>query len=206
MTDETTMQPQGEAPAAEAAPAAPAQPAPNAPADVESIVSERLAKAQEEWEAKVNERITGFQRLVSERDEQIKQLKTASMSEEDRAQLEIEEQERERAAFETERWLFNKAKENSTAAEMFQKVLNTEDPEEQWAIFVDIASRLASPAPAPAPQPEPAEQVSDIDRNNPAPQIANGTPVLADGTVLDKAFRENYLRNLGSVWPGMERG
>lgn len=204
MTDPATTQPSGDASAAPA-PVADAQPAATAP-DVESIVSERLAAAQAAWEAKVNERITGFQRVISEKDEAIRNLQRSSMSDEDRQQLQIEEEEQERQAFETERWLFQKAKENPSAAELFEKVLSIEDPDEQFAVFADIASRLqpAAPTPAPTPAPEPSDQVPDIDPNNPrGGSVPAGTPVTADGQVLDKEFRKSFLQNM-PFWPGAD--
>lgn len=194
MTDETETQPQGSAPAAtEAAPAAEAQPATTAPVDVESIVSARLS----EWE---KDRIAPLQRLISERDDKIKELKTASMSEEDRAQLEITEQERERRQFETERWLFKKAKENPKAADFIEKFIGLEDPDEQFALAASVFAIATPETPVPA-APEASEQVPDIDPNNPARAgVPVGTPIGPEGQVLDKEFRAKYLKSL-EFWP-----
>lgn len=195
MTDETNTQPQGDtAPAAtEAAPAAPAQPVTPAPVDVESMVAEKLRT----WET---ERITPLQRLISERDEEIKRLKTASMSEEDRAQLAITEQEQERQRLETENWLLRKANENPKAAELIEKFIGLEDPDEQFALVAQALAAATPATPAPA-EPDESSQVPDIDPNSPAPRVNPGTPIGPGGQVMDKAFRENFLKSLTN-WPG----
>lgn len=189
MTDETNTQPQGDsAPAATAVAEPPATPA---PVDVESIVTARLA----EWEEK---RIKPLQTLLNEKNDEIKRLKTASMSEEDRVQLEIEEHERERQQFETERWLFQKAKENAKAAELIEQFLALEDPDEQFALVAQALSVAAPATPAPV-QPEESEQVPDIDPNNPAPAPSDyGT--LPDGTPINRKLAEDFFAKLGS-WP-----
>lgn len=194
MADPDTTVPQGEVEPAAPAPEAPAA-APAAPADVEQIVSQRLA----EWEEK---RIKPLQKLVSERDQVIQQLKTATMSEEEREQQRIEEEQRRIADLETENWLLKQAQRNPTAVELFQKVLSAEDPEAQFALFEEIANRLNTPAtpPAPTPEPEPSETVPDIDPNNPAPAPSDFA-TLPDGTPINRTLAEEFFRKLGS-WPG----
>ena len=185
MTDETTDQPQGvPAPVDEdAAPAATeTPPASPAPVDVESIVTTRLS----EWEEK---RIKPLQTLLNERNEEIKRLKTASMSEEQRAQLEIEEQERERQQFETERWLFQKSRENAEAAAALEKFLSLDDPDEQWTIW---SAAFAPKTPEAAPAPEPSDQVADIDHNNPVPKAPLGQ--IPDGTQMTREMRHRLLK------------
>ena len=197
MTDSSDVQPQGDAPAATVE--TPAQPAATpAPADVESIVSNRLAEFSTKFE---EERLKPLQRLISERDAEIQRLKTATMSEDEREQLRIEKEEQDRQSFETERWLFNKAKENAAAAELLERWLSTDDPDELYKFAVEIAARQAPATPTPAATPEPSEQVPDIDPNNPArSHVPQGTPVTADGQVLDKEFRKSFLQNLAH-WP-----
>lgn len=194
-------QPQGDAPVAPEATTATEQPAALASTDVERIVTERLTAAQAAWESKVNERVTGFQQLVSQKDAEIQKLKTASLSDDERDQLRIESQEQSKQDFETEKWLFQKAKENAAAAELLEKWLSTDDPDELFKFATELSSRQAPPAPETPVTPEPSEQVPDIDRNNPSGrQVPPGTPVTADGQVLDKEFRKNFLSNL-PYWP-----
>ena len=191
MTDTTDTQPQGDpAPVADAAPAAPVQPATNAPVDVEAIVTSRLS----EWEEK---RIKPLQTMLNEKNEEIKKLKTASMSEEQRAQLEIEERERRDQALELENWLLRKGRENSKAADFMEKFVSMEDPDEQWSL---VASLFADPAPTSPEEPDDSTQVPDIDPNSPAPRVASGTPIGPEGQVLDKKYRETFLKGLTS-WP-----
>ena len=185
MTDETNTQPQGvPAPVATQEPVAPeAQPASPAPVDVESMVASKLT----EWEEK---RIKPLQREISERDEMIRQLKTASMSEDERAQLQIEEQERERQEFETQRWLFQKAQENPQVAGLLEKFIGLEDPDEQFALLVK-AFTPATPAATPA-EPDESGQVPDIDPNNPAPKSPLGQ--LPTGDAMTREMRQRILQ------------
>lgn len=185
MTDETTDQPQGvPAPVDEdAAPAVtPTPPASPAPVDVESIVATRLR----EWEEK---RITPLQTLLNEKNEEIKRLKTASMSEEQREQLEIEERERERQQFETERWLFQKSRENPQVAGVLEKFLSLDDPDEQFALLVQA---MTPAAPTPTPTPEASDQVPDVDPNNPVPKAPLGQ--IPDGTQMTREMRHRLLK------------
>lgn len=192
MADPDTTVPQGEVEPAVSAPEAPAATTP-APADVEQIVSQRLA----EWEEK---RIKPLQKLVSERDQVIQQLKTATMSEEEREQQRIEDEQRRIADLETENWLLKQAQRNPTAVELFQKVLSADDPEAQFALFEEIANRLnTATTPTPTPEPELSETVPDIDRNNPAPAPSDYA-TLPDGTPINRKLAEDFFAKLGS-WP-----
>lgn len=195
MTDPATT-PETPAPEATAAVDATAPAAPVVP-DVESIVSERLAAFTAKFE---EERLKPLQREISERDEAIKKLKTASLSEDDREQLLAQEEADRIEAIETENWLLRKARENPAAADLFEKVLKA-DPDEQFALFVSLVSP-ATPTPE-AAAPEADAQVPDIDKNNPAGAstlVPPGTPIMPDGTALTPEFRKNFLQNLPG-WP-----
>lgn len=180
MTDETNTQPQG-VPTPVATQETEAQPVSPAPVDVESIVATKL----NEWE---ESRIKPLQREISQRDETIRQLKTASMSEEQREQQRIEDEQREREAFETERWLFQKSRENAEAASALEKFLSLDDPDEQWAVW----SAAFAPKTPVDPAPEPSEQVPDIDPNNPAPKVPLGQ--AATGDQMTREMRQRILQ------------
>lgn len=195
MTDSTPTP--NEAPAAEAieAPAStPEQPA------VPSV-DDRFAAMKQELETSFNERVKGFQQLISAKDEEIKQLKTASMSEEEREQLLVEETSAYYEGIEAENWILRKAQENAAAAELFDRILNAE-PDEQFRILSEALSRSATTTPTPE-EPDESEQVPDIDLHNPAgtsAAVPQGTPTLPDGTPLTPEFRKNFLQNL-QFWP-----
>jgi hypothetical protein len=150
-----------------------------------------------EWEEK---RIKPLQREISERDEEIRKLKTASMSEEDRAQLEIEERQRRDEALELENWLLRKGRENPKAAEFLEGVFARMEDLDDLYSFVNGTLAPAAPA-APPAEPDDSTQVPDIDPNSPAPRVNPGTPIGPSGQVMDKAFRENFLKSL-TEWPG----
>lgn len=174
---------------------APAAPAPAPAVDVEAIKAELAAQ----FNTQMEDRIKGFQRMLNERDEQLRQLQAASLSEEEQEQLAIQEQEQRAQALEAENWLLRKAQENAEAAKLFKEVIEIEDPEEQFGYFAALAQRLSAPAPE---APEPEVQVPDSDPNNPA--TFYGTPGAEVLTLGGKTYTpsqiDEMLKGMTS-WP-----
>lgn len=187
MSDDT--QPQVEAPAQPPAAPAPAPASVSLTPEIEALLNERIAGVQRT-----------FQQQLNDRDERIRQLQSASLSEEEREQLAAEERDEELARLETENWLLKQSQKNPKAAEAFQKVLEADDPDAQ---FEYIASLLAASTPAPAPTPEPETQVPDVDPNNPPiySQSNQDTITLPDGRVITEADADRILAGL-QFWPG----
>lgn len=198
---QSPAQPQGEtAPAIVADPASATPPAP-APVDAETLRAELRA----EFEAAMNKRVSGlqstYQEQINEREAEIRRLKTATMSEDEREQARIEEEESRIRSLETENWLLKQSSQHPDAVTAFQRLLSAEDNEAQLAVLVEILSARQPAAPAVPAAPEAETLVPDIDPNNPARAVAPGTPIGPGGQIMDKAFRHSFLKNL-TEWPG----
>jgi len=186
VSDETT-QPESQAPAAETPPA-------TAPAfDVEKIKSDLVAAL----DVKMSERIAGiqssFQTQINERDQTIRELKLASLSEDERE--EVAEQEGEEYVAELERQvkLAELAEKYPKIVPHFKKLLASQTPEEQ----AEYLNSLLYPQ---APEPEAEQQVPDVDPNNPAPTSSPLTGYrMPDGTPLTPEFAEQFLKSLGDA-------
>lgn len=192
--------PEPENPTAEA----PAQTAPATPAfDPEAFKASLLA----EWEAKTNERISGvqssFQKLLNEREEEIRQLKTASMSEDEREQLAEQEAAEYVEQLERQVWLANEAsKKYPKAAAHIQKLFEAGG---DVAAYAEYLESVLNPAPA-TPEPDPAEQVPDVDPNNPPRTTSAGAFVLPNGQVLTEELARQTLAAFGDMPVSQVRG
>lgn len=194
-------QPQGDpAPAIATDPASGAAPATTAPVDAEALRAELRA----ELETQLNKRVSGlqstYQEQINAREAEIRRLKTATMSEDEREQARIEEEQAEIQSLQTENWLLKQSSKYPEAVSAFQRILDAGDNETQLAVLVELLSARQPTTPAPA-TPEADSLVPDIDPNNPVRVVPPGTAIGSQGQVLDKAFRHNYLKNL-SEWPG----
>ncbi len=123
----------------------------------------------------IEERVKGFQRMVSEKDSRIteleRELKTASMSEEEREQLTIRERQEADEALRLENALLKLGQQYPNEVAAYQKILERESVEDQIAALHEVLSAGKTP------QPEPEQEVSDVDRNRPP-----ATPVSAQST------------------------
>lgn len=120
----------------------------------------------------MEERVKGFQRIISERDTKLadleRQLKTASMSEEERAQLVASEEKERLEQLALENQLLRLGQQYPTEVAIVQKMLAGESVEDYVAALHE-AMKVTK-----APEKEPEQDVSDVDRNNPP-----ATPVTA---------------------------
>lgn len=186
MSDETT-QPESQAPAEETSPAA-------APAfDVEKIKSELVAAL----DTKMNERIAGiqstYQSQINERDQEIRELKLATLSEDEREEVAEQEGEEYVAALEQQVRLAELAEKYPDVIPHFKKLLMSQTDEEQ----AEYLNSLLHPQ---ATQPEPEQQVPEVDPNNPAPTSSPLTGYrMPDGTPLTPEFAEQFLKSLGDA-------
>jgi hypothetical protein len=176
MSDDSTQDGQAEASA----------PAPAQPPDTEAI----KAELRSELTAEFDTRVAGFQTVINQKDEEIRQLKTASLSEEEREQLAESEKDRRIADLEEQVALAKVAKENPQIGEVFQQLAKAESYEEQAAILLKLAT------PAPPPEPEPAAP-SDVDMNNPNPTVGEIAGRMPDGTPITGESAWEALKRLG---------
>lgn len=187
-------------PELEGQPTAPA-PAPETAAPATPAFDPEAFKASlfSEWEAKTNERISGvqssFQKLLNEKEAELRELKTAAMSEEEREQFAEQEAQKYIEDLEFKVWLASEANNKySKAAPHIQKLVEMEG---DVAAYAEYLESVLNPAPA-AAEPEPAETVPDVDPNSPAPAMADPRAVvLPDGRVLTKELADQILQGLG---------
>ena len=182
----------------ENAPATQAAPATDAPASTPAFDP---AAFETKIASLIEERVKGFQRIVSEKDQSIadlqRQLKTASMSEEEREQLAVKEEQDRIEALALENELLKLGQQYPTEVGIVQKMLAGQSVQDYVAALHEA---LASKA----PEKEPEQEVSDVDRNNPP-----ATPVtrsagadmisLPDGSFITVAQGEEILRQAKSL-------
>lgn len=174
-----------------------AVPAPQAPTvDVEKLKADLAA----EFEAKMNERISGlqssYQAQINERDAQLRELKTASLSEEEREQLALKERDEELERLRTQLWLAEQSQNKPKAAEVYRKILEAENDDDVIALLDGLTAAPATTAP-----PEEEAQVPDVDPNNPSIHSTNSELVtLPDGRQITAEFAEKFLQDLPR-WP-----
>lgn len=115
--------------------------------------------------ALIEDRVKGFQRMVSEKDQTIadlqRQLKTTSMSEEEREQLAAKERDEEREQLALENQLLKLGQQYPNEVAVVQKMLAGESVEDYVAALHEALK------PANEVSKEPEQEVSDVDRNNP---------------------------------------
>jgi vacuolar-type H+-ATPase subunit I/STV1 len=147
-----------------------------------------------------DERIKGFQRLVSEREKELETekqaraalekrleaLELAGMSDTERSSFLTQQQSSEVDRIRQENELLKLRLKNPDVAEPYERLLNARTVDEQ----IEILRSLFNPKTQTQADEEP---VSDVDRNNPI--TANFG--VSDGDFLDDARAEDLLQRLG---------
>ena len=178
----------------------PEAPAPSAPASQVFDPEAFKASLFSEWESKTNERIAGvqssFQKLLNEKEAEIRELKTATLSEDEREQLAEQEAQQYIEDLEFQVWLANEANSKfKHAAPHIQKLFETRG---DVAAFADYLEQALTPA----AQPEPEPQVPDVDPNNAprvAPTASGDTFIGPDGTPYTPELRKQILAAFGDT-------
>jgi TolA-binding protein len=139
-------------------------------------IEEVKAQLITELEAKFEDRVKGFQRVIGSKDErmqalekELRQLKTASLTPEELAEL--SEQEKDQRIAELENKLELQALAGQFPDEMpyFQRLLEATSAEDQLQVFREYRQTL-TPKPAEAPEGDPTAddfEVPEVDPNNP---------------------------------------
>ena len=172
--------------------------APQAPAPATEGFDPARFKAELEssWSQQLAERISGiqsgYQQQLNQRDEEIRKLKNATLTEEERVQLAEQEAEDEAAQYlddlETRVALAELAAKYPKAAPHIQQLYQTGTLEEQ-AAYLDS---LLNPTPA---TPEASEQVPPVDANNPPRGADTGALLNIDGKELTQEMRRQILES-----------
>lgn len=183
MSDTTDTAPATEAPTTEQE--APATAAFD-PKELESRFTQMLDK-----------RVGDFQRMISERETQIadlqRQLKTASMSEEEREQLTAQERDEEVERIRMENELLKLGQQYPDEVKIVQRML------EGQSVSDYVTALRESLAAAKPQQPEPEQEVSDVDKNNPPSTPASSQDTrdmisLPDGRMVTREQGVEMLR------------
>jgi hypothetical protein len=159
-----------------------------------------IDKVKAELSAEFEKRLTGFQRLVSKKDEaleaamrEIEELKTAGLSEDEREQLQVTKMREENQRLQAQNELLRLGGEYGDVMPYFERLLAGSSAKEQLEVMREFASLKAQAQGEPDPDPDP--EIPDIDLNRPMRQPVQGV-VLPDGTVMNDELAD---RILGSV-------
>ena len=148
-----------------------------------------LAAQIAEMQAEFEKRIAGFQTVINKQSEEIRELKTASMSEEEREQLTESESKRYIEELERKAALAEFRASHPDIYPVYDRLLKAETPEEQAIILKELVQPKAPEVPTPQP--------ADIDLNNPA---ASSEPVagrMPDGTPISGETAWDILKRMG---------
>lgn len=155
-------------------------------------------------------RFKGFQKILADRDSKVEELrtmltelKTADLSDDERAQLERESIEQERAALAAERELLSLQSDFPEETEIYRKVLEQPTAKDQISLLREWRQAAAQQNQQPDPASddggaqEPSNQ-SAIDPNNPAVQTTDGmdydSQFESDPSLADKILRAGRLQ------------
>lgn len=165
--------------------------------DIEAVT----AQVRQALAAENEERVKGFQRALADKDKEIRNLKTATLSDDERSALAVQEAERERDEARREASLLKlRAQYAPEVVTAFEALTSLNTPEEQVAFIANL--RAPSTPAAPAPEPDADLDVRDATPARPAAtsQTIQGTPASdGSGRVWNGETGEAYLRKI-SVW------
>lgn len=183
---------------------APETPASETPAPVASPDIEKLrADLSAEFEKKMQDRVTGFQRLLSEREQELRELKTAGLSEEEREQLARQESEDRVAALERENELLKLSRVYPEEAPLFEQLLAAPTAKDQLEFLRKLKADLKAASTPAAPANEAEEpDIPDVISTNPMRPPEQGV-LLPNGTLMTEDLAD---RLLGAAGKGALRG
>lgn len=148
-----------------------------------------LEQVRTELRAEFDARIGGFQTVINKLTEENRQLKTSTLSDEEREQLALKEAEDYIEQLERKVALGELASQYpAEVAKAYQQLLDARDGNEQVQFLASLMQPKA---------PEPEAQIADVDRNNPAPTVGQAVARLPDGTPMDGATADEWLKRLG---------
>lgn len=173
--------------------------------DIERLVGQAVAKAMTAAQAQFDERAKGFQRIVAGRDLELKalrqeneELKTAGLSDDERAQFYASKYEQENAELRKQLELTRLASEFGDELPLYEQLLSAQSARDQMEILRQI--RAGSQAPAQAPAAASAAPstpaVPEVDLNNPPRVTPTDAFLLPDGTPLTEQMADQILRSV----------
>jgi|LakMenE18May11ns_1017448.scaffolds.fasta_scaffold9871688_2 hypothetical protein len=158
--------------------------------------SPEIEKVREEFES----RFKGLQRVIAEKDEvlskaqaELKELKTAGLSEDERAQLHQKDLSEQLDKLSRENELLKLSREYPDEMPVFEKLLQADSTKTQLETIREIRAAIAK-AQTPAKQEE--TEVPDVNPINP-PRRDFGGVVMPDGTTLTEDIADRILKTFG---------
>jgi len=161
-----------------------------------------IEKVKAEIASAFDERAKGFQRLLAGRDETIKalseqldELKTAGLSEDERVQLREQRLAEENEKLRTELELLELSREYGDEYPIFRELIDAPTAKDQLEAIRKMR-KASVPAPSPAPAEEPETSLPDM--NNPM-RGTDGWGFLPDGTPMSDDLADRLLKSVSRV-------
>lgn len=171
----------------------------SAPAPAEAPVTPVVPDI-EKVRAEMEERIKGFQRLVSERDAELARLRQvdeerriATLPEDERMAYEQSRYQKEVERLRMENEVLRAAQKYPTVFPKYDALMKAASAEEQIALLASWESPVAPPSPTETAATPPAP----VDKNNPA---QGRSKTVVDGYEMDDSIAASLLKSI-KVWP-----
>lgn len=169
----------------------------SASASAPAVAAPEIEKIREEFES----RFKGLQRVIAEKDDllsktqtELKELKTAGLSEDERAQLHQKETAAQLEKLARENELLKLSRDYPDEMPVFEKLLQADSTKTQLETIREIRAAIAK-AQAPDEKKESTE-VPDVNPTNP-PRRDFGGVVMPDGTTLTDDIADRILKTFG---------
>lgn len=169
----------------------------SASAAAPATAAPEIEKIREEFES----RFKGLQRVIAEKDDllsktqtELKELKTAGLSEDERAQLHQKETAAQLERLARENELLKLSRDYPDEMPVFEKLLQADSTKTQLETIREIRAAIAK-AQAPDEKKENTE-VPDVNPTNP-PRRDFGGVVMPDGTTLTDDIADRILKTFG---------
>lgn len=186
-----------------AAASTPATPAAEAPVSTPQATENQGTITLAEMNALLDKRLSGFQRLLSEKDQAIadreaklREFQVAGMSEDERTTLAQRERDEELERLRQENALYQLRDTFPDEVPLYMRLMKAATAEEQLAILREArtpaeARQAVADATAAAQTPQATVPVLP---NNPRHSLPADSVVLSDGTVMNDEIADNILR------------
>ena len=168
----------------------------SASASAPAAPAPEIEKIREEFES----RFKGLQRVIAEKDEvlnkaqaELKELKTAGLSEDERAQLHQKELSEQLDKLARENELLKLSRDYPDEMPVFEKLLQADSTKTQLETIREIRAAIAQ---AQAPAKQETTEVPDVNPTNP-PRRDFGGVTMPDGTTLTDDIADRILKTFG---------
>lgn len=154
----------------------------------------------ETLKAEYEERIKGFQRLVSEKERAAmeaqraaEEARLAALPEDERAEILDKKVQQELSALRTENELLRLRSDYGDVMDAYDRILKAPTAKDQLELLRGLMAQ-AQPASAPTAPSQQASEPAPVDMNNPMRPPVEGV-TLSDGTVMDHEIADRILNS-----------